>query len=59
MYLYGLGVRKDPDSAFVCLREASARGNVYAMGNLVTYYYRRKLYTKAQELAARFVLLDL
>jgi len=53
MYLHGLGTKKNPDSAFVCLREAAARGNVYAMGNLVTYYYQRKLYTKTAELAAR------
>jgi len=53
MYLFGLGTKKDPDSAFICLREAASRGNVYAMGNLITYYYRRKLYTKTSELAAR------
>ena len=41
------------DKAFVCLREAAERGNVYAMGNLVAYYYKRKLMTKAVELAAR------
>ena len=53
MYLHGLGVKKDSNSAFVCLRDAAERGNVYAMGNLVAYYYMRKLYTKTVELAAR------
>ena len=41
------------DSAFECLKEASERGNVYAMGHLVAHYYSTKLYTKAAELAAR------
>ena len=53
MYEYGIGVKQDADSAYVCLKEASDRGNVYAMGNLVANYYRRKLYTKAADLAAR------
>ena len=53
MYMYGLGTRQDPNSAFICLREAAERGNVYAMGNLVAYYYKRKLHTKTMELAAR------
>ena len=55
MYQNGLGTRKSDESGFVCFREAAERGNVYAMGNLVAYYYKRKLYTKAVELAARFV----
>ena len=53
MYMLGLGTGRDYDSAFVCLREAAERGNVYAMGNLVGYYYKRKLYTKAVQLASR------
>ena len=53
MYMLGLGTGKDYDSAFVCLREAAEGGNVYAMGNLVGYYYKRKLYTKAVQLANR------
>ncbi|XP_048747336.1 LRP2-binding protein-like [Ostrea edulis] len=53
MYEYGIGVKQDADSAYVCLKEASDRGNVYAMGNLVANYYRRKLYTKAADLATR------
>lgn len=53
MYEYGVGVRRNTDSAYVCLKGASDRGNVYAMGNLVAHYYRRKLYTKAADLASR------
>ena len=54
----GIGTKVDWDKAFVCLREAAERGNVYAMGNLVAYYYKRKLMTKAVELAARFDILS-
>ncbi|XP_064631232.1 LRP2-binding protein-like isoform X2 [Lineus longissimus] len=53
MYLSGLGVKKDLDSAFECLKEASERGNVYAMGHLTMYYYNKKLFTKAAELSSR------
>ena len=53
MYLHGLGTKKDINSAFICLREAADRGNIYAMGNLAAYYYRRKLYGRAVQLAAR------
>lgn len=58
MYEYGIGVRRDTDSAYVCLKGAADRGNVYAMGNLVAHYYRRKLYTKAADLASRCVVTD-
>lgn len=47
MYLLGLGIKKDLDAAYTCLKEAAERGNVYAMGNLVFLYYKSKLYTKA------------
>ncbi|XP_045189586.2 LRP2-binding protein-like isoform X2 [Mercenaria mercenaria] len=53
MYEYGIGTRRNTDSAYICLKGASDRGNVYAMGNLVAHYYRRKLYTKAADLASR------
>lgn len=53
MYEYGIGIRRNTDSAYICLKGASDRGNVYAMGNLVAHYYRRKLYTKAADLASR------
>jgi TPR repeat protein len=53
MFLEGLGVKQDFDKAFICLKDATSRGNIYAMGHLVAYYYKHKLYTKAVELAAR------
>ncbi|XP_071949045.1 LRP2-binding protein-like [Antedon mediterranea] len=53
MYELGLGCHKNHDSAFECLKEASERGNVYAMANLTAHYYAKKLYTKAAETAAR------
>ena len=55
MYLEGFGVKKNLDKAFICLKDATRRGNVYAMGHLIAYYYQNKLYTKAMELAARYV----
>jgi len=55
MYLQGLGVEKNLDKAFICLKDAASRGNVYAMGHLTAYYYQCKLYTKAVELGARCV----
>lgn len=58
MYMNGLGTTKDPESAFICFREAMQRGNVYAAGQLLAYYYQRKLYTKAVELAVRLSELD-
>ncbi|XP_038046558.1 LRP2-binding protein-like isoform X2 [Patiria miniata] len=58
MYETGQGCQKNTDSAFECLKEGSERGNVYAMGNLVSHYYAKKLYTKAAELAARVSQLD-
>ena len=56
MYEHGIGVEKNRDSAYVCLKESSDRGNVYAMGNLVGHYYMRKLYTKAADLASRYCI---
>ncbi|XP_036406590.1 LRP2-binding protein [Megalops cyprinoides] len=58
MYLYGLGIRQDHQSALQCLREASERGNVYAQGHLVAYYYHRKLYSQAATLAKRISTYD-
>ena len=55
MYREGLGVEKNLNKAFICLKDASSRGNVYAMGQLAAYYYQCKLYTKAMELAGRYV----
>ncbi|KAK3096051.1 hypothetical protein FSP39_022541 [Pinctada imbricata] len=57
MYEYGIGLKgvkgDRSDSSSTCLKEAAERGNVYAMGNLVAHYYRRKLFTKAADLASR------
>ncbi|XP_077158354.1 LRP2-binding protein isoform X1 [Paroedura picta] len=55
MYLYGHGVRKNLKAALECLNQASDRGNVYAKGHLVEYYYRRKFFTKAAEFAKRVI----
>ncbi|XP_033870111.3 LRP2-binding protein isoform X2 [Acipenser ruthenus] len=59
MYLKGHGIRKDTRSAFLCLKEAAERGNVYAQGHLVSYYYNNKLYSRATELARRCLHLGL
>ncbi|XP_072177450.1 LRP2-binding protein-like [Diadema setosum] len=58
LYATGQGCKRDVDSAFECLKEASERGNIYATGHLVAHYYSTKLYTKAAELAARVSQLD-
>ncbi|KAK2572536.1 LRP2-binding protein [Acropora cervicornis] len=51
MFEYGIGVRRNGEAAFKCLKEAAARGNVYAQGNLAVHYFRRKLLNKAADLA--------
>ncbi|KAJ1215508.1 hypothetical protein NDU88_003116 [Pleurodeles waltl] len=51
MYLHGQGIKKDLTSAIECLKEAAERGNVYAQGYLVKFYYSKKMYRKAAELA--------
>ena len=53
MFEYGIGVRRNGEAAFKCLKEAAARGNVYAQGNLAVHYFRRKLLNKAADLAKR------
>ncbi|XP_018416797.1 PREDICTED: LRP2-binding protein [Nanorana parkeri] len=58
MYLYGQGIQRNQQCALECLKEAAERGNVYAQGQLVRFYYHRKLYTKAAELAKRIVQHD-
>ncbi|CAK8698292.1 unnamed protein product [Clavelina lepadiformis] len=55
MYMEGHGITKDESSAYECLKEAAERGNVYAQGRLVQLFYRKKLYTKASDLARRVV----
>ncbi|XP_073197952.1 LRP2-binding protein isoform X2 [Lepidochelys kempii] len=53
MYLYGQGIHQNTMAALECLKEAAERGNVYAQGHLVEYYYKRKFYTKAAAFARR------
>lgn len=54
MYLHGQGIRKDTESALFCLKAAAERGNVYAQGHLVAYYYQAKFLSKAVALAKRY-----
>ncbi|CAF0728077.1 unnamed protein product [Adineta steineri] len=58
MNLFGVGTSKNLNQAVECLRQASERGNIYAMGLLVYAYYTRKLFTKATDLAKRVSVLD-
>ena len=58
MYLRGEGIGKNKESGFNCLKMAAERGNVYAQGRLVEFYYKNKLYTKSCDLAKKFVLFD-
>nr|XP_033814716.1 LRP2-binding protein [Geotrypetes seraphini] len=58
MYMNGLGVRKNMETAVGCLKRASERGNVYAQGYLVSYYYKRKMFITTVELATRIAHYD-
>ncbi|KAM6221970.1 LRP2-binding protein isoform 1-T1 [Rhynchocyon petersi] len=58
MYLYGHGIRQDTEAALHCLREAAERGNVYAQGNLVEYYYKMKFFTKCVTFSKRIADYD-
>lgn len=51
MFEYGIGVERDVQAAFECLKGASKKGNVYAQGNLAMHYYHQKLYNQACEIA--------
>nr|XP_025960975.1 LRP2-binding protein [Dromaius novaehollandiae] len=53
MYLYGQGVRQNTKAGLECLKEAAERGNIYAQGHLVEYYYNRKFYSTAVTVAKR------
>lgn len=53
MYEHGLGVKRCPETAFKCFKNAAERGNVYAMGNLAVHYYRQKLYINAADVSKR------
>ncbi|XP_066429552.1 LRP2-binding protein isoform X1 [Eleutherodactylus coqui] len=58
MYFYGLGIKRNLHCALECLKEAAERGSVYAQGHLVSYYYHRKLYSKATQLAKKIAQYD-
>ncbi|KAB1257736.1 Ufm1-specific protease 2 [Camelus dromedarius] len=58
MYLYGQGTRQDTEAALCCLREAAERGNVYAQGSLVEYYYKVKFFTKCVVFSKRIADYD-
>ncbi|XP_075005355.1 LRP2-binding protein isoform X2 [Calonectris borealis] len=53
MYLCGHGICQNTKAALECLREAAERGNIYAQGHLVEYYYNRKFYSTAAAVAKR------
>ncbi|NXC35171.1 LR2BP protein, partial [Campylorhamphus procurvoides] len=53
MYLYGQGIRQNTKAALECLRKAAERGNIYAQGHLVEYYYTKKFFSNAAALAKR------
>ncbi|KFR15148.1 LRP2-binding protein, partial [Opisthocomus hoazin] len=53
MYLHGQGTRQNTKAALKHLREAAERGNIYAQGHLVEYYYKRKFYSTAAAVAKR------
>ncbi|KAF6376456.1 LRP2 binding protein [Rhinolophus ferrumequinum] len=58
MYFYGQGIRQDTEAALHCLREAAERGNVYAQGHLVEYYYKMKFFTKCVAFSKRIADYD-
>uniref|UniRef100_A0A8C9UJC5 LRP2-binding protein n=1 Tax=Spermophilus dauricus TaxID=99837 RepID=A0A8C9UJC5_SPEDA len=58
MYLYGHGIHQDTEAALHCLKEAAERGNVYAQGNLVQYYYKMKFFTKCITFSKRIADYD-
>ncbi|XP_060237704.1 LRP2-binding protein isoform X2 [Meriones unguiculatus] len=58
MYFYGQGIRQDTEAALQCLREAAERGNVYAQGTLVEYYYKMKFFTKCVAFSKRIADYD-
>ncbi|XP_004696525.2 LRP2-binding protein isoform X2 [Echinops telfairi] len=58
MYFYGQGIHQDMDAALQCLKEAAQRGNVYAQGNLVEYYYKKKFFTKCVTFSKRIADYD-
>ena len=57
MYQHGLGVEPDEDQAFKCFKSATEHGSLYASSNLVSLYYKRKLYKRAFDLASQWDIL--
>ena len=55
MYLNGMGVKRSEEKGYKLLKKAAGKGSIYAKGNMVKYYYHRKLFTKAAELATELV----
>lgn len=45
MYLYGIGVNRNEKSGLYCLKAAAGGNNLYAMGRLCEFYYKKKLYS--------------
>ncbi|XP_049628352.1 LRP2-binding protein [Suncus etruscus] len=58
MYFYGEGIGQDTEFALQCLKEAAERGNVYAQGILVEYYYKMKFFTKCVAFSKRIADYD-
>ncbi|XP_042557224.1 LRP2-binding protein [Dipodomys spectabilis] len=58
MYFYGQGIPQNTEVALNCLREAAERGNVYAQGILVEYYYKMKFFTKCVTFSKRIADYD-
>ncbi|KAI5211277.1 Lrp2-Binding Protein [Manis pentadactyla] len=58
MYFHGQGIHQDTEAALQCLREAAERGNVYAQGTLVEYYYKMKFFTKCAAFSKRIADYD-
>ncbi|KAM4815345.1 LOW QUALITY PROTEIN: LRP2-binding protein-like [Thomomys bottae] len=58
MYFYGQGICQNTEAALHCLREAAERGNVYAQGILVEYYYKMKFFTKCVTFSKRIADYD-
>uniref|UniRef100_A0A8C6QM62 LRP2-binding protein n=1 Tax=Nannospalax galili TaxID=1026970 RepID=A0A8C6QM62_NANGA len=58
MYFYGQGIHQDTEAALQCLQEAAERGNVYAQGTLVEYYYKMKFFTKCVTFSKRIADYD-
>ena len=56
MYLQGIGCKKNEKSGVYCLKNAAAKNNTYALGRLVEYYYKKKIYGHCIESAKNFTI---